>query len=107
MLKTSFPKSKKNSLREIFDGKRTQQIFRSQNTAKQAVDGREKLSTRVFFVSILFYPEPCSFNEILNLEGKVNGDGEFCLGEFGLDFGHILGQIIVFMVLVKKIRPTC
>ena len=33
--------------------------------------------------------------------------GEFCLGEFGLDFGHILGQIIVFMVLVKKIRPTC
>ena len=61
VLKTSFPKSKKNSLREIFDGKRTQQIFRSQNTAKQAADGREKLSTRVFFVSILFYPEPSSF----------------------------------------------
>ena len=93
-------------MREILKYKRTQQIFRSQNTAKQAADGREKLSTLVFFVSILFYPEP-SFNEILNLEGKVNGAGEFCLGEFGLDFGHILGQIIVFMVLVKKIRPTC
>ena len=58
-------------MREILKYKRTQQIFRSQNTAKQAADGRGKLSTRVFFVSILFYPEP-NFNEILNLEGKVN-----------------------------------
>ena len=80
-------------MREILKYKRTQQIFRSQNTAKQAADGRGKLSTRVFFVSILFYPEP-NFNEILNLEGKVNAAAQCyrMVNLWHLKKGNIIGN---------------